>query len=472
MNAEHRVLSGDKIVERILIGGTLVLTSPLCIGTGEHDNRVDAVVLRDVNGVPYVPGTSLAGAIQACLRDSFVPADKHDVAQFWGSSADNGVQSAFIVNDATVSSLHLKWPVEERDGVSIDAKTGTAIDGHKYNFDVVPAGNQLSWTGEVVIRACDDRTAMERLSSTVVNALENGMVLLGAHTTKGFGHFELRDKVICALNLDEREDVATYLHYCSTGTLDTNHPLKSEPLPPNDQNFDISADFRLTSSLMVRSYSNRPADPDETHIRSGGEDVLPGTSLKGVLRHRAAMILSELGEQNPERTDDFRNLFGYTETARQISESKSASLRSRLFVDESVIAGAHSEMQTRVQIDRLTGGVRHGAFLEAMPLWSNKGSERLHLHLRVSQCKDWEAGLLLLLLKDLWTSDLPVGGERSVGRGSLAGLSATIRWGTHSCELKPDGNKILLALEGERVWLESLVSNLVTFVSERKGAIQ
>jgi hypothetical protein len=37
-----------------------------------------------------------------------------------------------------------------------------------------------------------------------------------------------------------------------------------------------------------------------------------------------------------------------------------------------------------------------------------------------------EIGLLLLLLKDLWTGDLPIGGESSIGRGRLQGIDAKI----------------------------------------------
>ena len=47
------------------------------------------------------------------------------------------------------------------------------------------------------------------------------------------------------------------------------------------------------------------------------------------------------------------------------------------------------------------------------------------LHLR--QPEDAEIGLLLLLLKDLWTGDLTVGSESSVGRGRLQGISATLK---------------------------------------------
>ena len=34
----------------------------------------------------------------------------------------------------------------------------------------------------------------------------------------------------------------------------------------------------------------------------------------------------------------------------------------------------------------------------------------------------------MLLLKDLWTSDLPVGGESSIGRGRLKGIQADLIW--------------------------------------------
>jgi hypothetical protein len=40
--------------------------------------------------------------------------------------------------------------------------------------------------------------------------------------------------------------------------------------------------------------------------------------------------------------------------------------------------------------------------------------------------RDGEVGLLLLVLKDLLTGQLPVGGTSSVGRGVLMGLQMTI----------------------------------------------
>jgi hypothetical protein len=87
-------------------------------------------------------------------------------------------------------------------------------------------------------------------------------------------------------------------------------------------------------------------------------------------------------------------------------------------------------------------------------------SSSVPIRLRLLDPKDHEIGVLLLLLKDLWTGDLPLGGEISVGRGRLAGKSAELR-------LQRDGGEQVwrisaengaLRVEGDRQQLESFVS--------------
>ena len=54
---------------------------------------------------------------------------------------------------------------------------------------------------------------------------------------------------------------------------------------------------------------------------------------------------------------------------------------------------------------------------------------KLELRQRVTDpeaLRQAQVGLLLLVLKDLWTGDLPLGGESSVGRGRLRGQEATL----------------------------------------------
>jgi hypothetical protein len=100
---------------------------------------------------------------------------------------------------------------------------------------------------------------------------------------------------------------------------------------------------------------------------------------------------------------------------------------SRLIVEEAAITGAHMLRQTRVAIDRFTGGAYPTALFTEEVLFGGPAS-RVHVCMTLRNPRPPEVGLLLLLLKDLWTGDLPLGGERSVGRGRLQGHEAVLTW--------------------------------------------
>ena len=63
----------ESIAAKIVAEGELVLDAPLLIGSGggaEGEDDKDIHVLRNKEGMPYIPGTSLAGVLRA-----FVEAD-------------------------------------------------------------------------------------------------------------------------------------------------------------------------------------------------------------------------------------------------------------------------------------------------------------------------------------------------------------------------------------------------------------
>lgn len=63
----------ESIAAKIVAEGELVLDAPLLIGSGggaEGEDDKDIHVLRNKEGIPYIPGTSLAGVLRA-----FVEAD-------------------------------------------------------------------------------------------------------------------------------------------------------------------------------------------------------------------------------------------------------------------------------------------------------------------------------------------------------------------------------------------------------------
>jgi hypothetical protein len=119
-------------------------------------------------------------------------------------------------------------------------------------------------------------------------------------------------------------------------------------------------------------------------------------------------------------------------------------------------------VQNRVSIDRFTGGTRDGALFSEQPLFGDKQSV-VTVDLQLANPKEYELGLLLLLLKDLWTGDLPLGGEISVGRGRLRGNSCDLVYRNgqeQTWKLLANGTNGLKVEQGKPEDLENYVTKL------------
>ncbi|NOT61928.1 MAG: hypothetical protein HOP19_17065, partial [Acidobacteria bacterium] len=207
------------------------------------------------------------------------------------------------------------------------------------------------------------------------------------------------------------------------------------------ESFEIKAEFKLDGSLLIRSgFDEQDRGPDTVHLhtrnqRNGSSQaVLPGTSVAGALRQRAQRIAHTLAvadkktrEERQKARDGVQDFIDQMFGPAEIRSGKQARA-SRVTVNEEFIEGGRSLVQTRIKIDRFTQGTMETALLEEAPHFG--GSVKLHLKLNIipNQNTDAEIGLLLLVLKDLWLGDLPLGGASSVGRGRLQGQSATLRW--------------------------------------------
>ena len=199
-----------RIRGRITVKGRLRLDTPLLIGEGasgeERDDR-DIHVLRGKDGVPFIPGTSLAGALR-----TFVEEDDADAAQLlFGASVDRPVsttktgeyQSAISLYDVLLKNA--KCGI--RDGVSIDEDTGRAIDGHKYDYEIVEEGAAGVFYAEILLRALHE-PEQERWKAALLrlrDLLRSGFHV-GALTTKGFGRIHIEDMEIDGYDFRRRED--------------------------------------------------------------------------------------------------------------------------------------------------------------------------------------------------------------------------------------------------------------------------
>ncbi|QSJ20848.1 hypothetical protein JYQ62_18120 [Nostoc sp. UHCC 0702] len=447
------------IIKRILIRGNLILDTPTCLGSGDSESPTDLSLLRDsVSNHALLTGASIAGAIRNYLRESehgYLSSEKrNDLATtlfgvIWTDKdnqensiiLDDGNQSPLIIDDS-ISTFPIQ--TELRDGVKINSLTHTAENKAKYDLELLQAGTKFPLCFELLIEEKPDTPNYElsllKGLAIALQGLEKGEISLGMKKRRGFGRCQVHNWQVWNFNLEGASDRIAWLtldHSWSTDPPCTKSPainpsivaaMKqaglefSEEWDDKRDRFIIKATFTLATPLLIRSgQASSDKAPDVVHLKSrrDGElkPVLSGTSLAGVLRHRAERIINTIGK-NPSIIED---IFG-----SDLGKNKTPQARaSRLIVHESIIEDTTDLIQNRIAIDRFTGGALHGALFNEQPIFANDKTQ-LHLELELRKPKDKEIGLLLLLLKDLWTSDLPIGGTSSIGRGRLQGTDTHI----------------------------------------------
>jgi len=460
---EKKMADNSKLASIIVIDGILENISPFVIGTGKGD-IVDIEIIKDENGNPYIPATSFVGALWHFISRNFKEGDEKIWEYFWGSenpNNDEAVQSHFIVSDIRVKDNKNESLFAVRDGVAIDGKRGIAKEKAKYDYEIVNKDLEFEFKAEIKIREGfkDKEIEILKILKTIITELKAGNVWFGAFTTKGFGRFNFKNLRI--LKFDFPDDGVEYLKYLQDRNLQKDKldlgKVDTLPLKGNDDCY-ITADFSIKNSLIISSYTTDPKDPDKVHIKYNGKNVLTGTSLKGAIRSRAFKIVNTLCKNNQEENDNLRKLFGWADTENR----EKTKYKSRVIIDESVVEDVVEKEQTRIKIDRFTGGTIFGALFQSKPIWHN--DESVQLKIKIKDAKDWEIGLLLLVLKDLWNEDLPIGGEKNIGRGVLKGKKIEIvyKGKTYIIQKNVDDNKTNKVLvNGDKAKLEGFLKEFL-----------
>lgn len=455
------------ITRRIIIQGQLVLDTPTCFGNGDTDADTDLALLRDsVENKALLTGASIAGALRNYLRERQGGYDAIEHFQTFGGKRgdEEGDQSPVIINDALSSHC---IAAELRDGVKINSTTGTAADQAKYDLELLQAGTAFNLRFELLLDAQDNNeSALIQEFAIALQGLENlesgksSEISIGMKKRRGFGRCHVEQWQVWDFDMTEEGDRLAWLTFDRIWTTHRKPPIEGKifdilqpqnvPVDQRDR-LTIQATFDLNGSLLIRSgHAETGKAPDVVHLKSKRgntfEPVLSGTSLAGVLRHRAERIVKTLSNQTSDAPSPLIDeIFG------MVDETSKKAKSSRLLVDETVIENTADLVQNRIAIDRFTGGAYHGALFDEQPVFGGDEST-VTVSLELRQPKKAEIGLLLLLLKDLWTSDLPVGGGSSIGRGRLRGKEATLTW---QCST-PEQWKI--KQEGDRLKLEDLIT--------------
>jgi CRISPR/Cas system CMR subunit Cmr4 (Cas7 group RAMP superfamily) len=507
--------SGDvsrKIVRRVVVEGDLVLQTPAHFGNGDGDNLVDMPLLTDpLDGkTPLLTGASIAGALRGYLRErehgfrakvdtkveTNASSPKSASVLLFGSnkSYDYGEQSPLIVEDARGKDA----AIELRDGVRLAGASRTSDEDKLFNIEMWEAGTTFPLRFELIVRQRDDASALRQALATALASFNDGSITIGARKRRGYGQVNVTEWHIKEYNLTDTAQLLDWIENGATAlsvpaSLDIVQALDvGETIADKRHAFRLKAEFFLDGSLLIRSGSGpdiayevaseadiqRPdfmhlhsvrtaSSSDSRHVR---KPILSGTSLTGALRARAFKIArliappTEPGKEAARKLID--GMFGADMDTGAEPEA------SRLTVYECVVSGVENKsVQNRVSIDRFTGGTRVGALFNEQPLFGTTQS-LVTVDLLLANPQEYEIGLLLMLLKDLWTGDLPLGGEISIGRGRLQGKNCQLEYRNGQIwtwNLLANGANGLSVTIGKPQDLENYAARLHTHLSGSKS---
>jgi CRISPR-associated RAMP protein (TIGR02581 family) len=254
--------------------GKLELTGALHIGSGGGGTigkgaATDATVVRDNQGRPYIPGSSLRGVLRAAVAqygaalfaDTALATLREDdaieraVRPVLAKAAEERRQQAnpSPLDEEAIQNLLAKellpaerlfgtvfWasPLlipdlrqigaealagEVRHGVGIDRDTGAARDQVKYDFEALPQGHRFGlWMRcEIPDTHEGDWT---RLLALALRLLEQGELTLGGRIARGLGQVRLVDLKVYRLELARSTLLAALLAEDQTGRFGTAQP--------------------------------------------------------------------------------------------------------------------------------------------------------------------------------------------------------------------------------------------------------
>lgn len=387
----------------IVMKSEVVNISNMRIGNGEESILLDTDTMR-----PVIPASGIAGAFRNYL--SFAEPGNRYVDMLFG---EKGGKSRLFVKDA-VCKDEFDGSLELRDRVCINPRTATGGE-EKFTTKMLGAGWKfdISFTAEAENE--EEKEAFRELLKKAVRALDIAAVRLGAEKTNGAGKLEVIS--VCE-GIADLFDSKQYCLYLSNSIKMQNITKQVRRQAISETRVCLKAEVRAVTPLLAagKSMEDSQGTTKIFYRNRKGEYVIPGSSLKGILRMQCQKIAEYLGLDR-ELTD---TMFGIRGTAGQSG---------CVFVSDSTVhveRGNHYKESTYygIGIDKFTAGVRKGANFSSKPV-----KARFDLDISVqrmsNQKRDAAVGLLLFALRDMLQERVPIGayGGKGFGRVSAKNIS-------------------------------------------------
>lgn len=459
---------------RFLARFVIEAATPLAVGSGEKDILTDALVATDVNGLPYIPGTAIAGVVRHMIDDieremnterfdSLKVKERESSAYFgYQDRSDGGRGSEIIFSEAKI--LNSNGMVV--DGISLDAidndsllqsykelpirqhvhinEKGVKAEHGKFDEQVCFAGTRFCFELEMVAK----EDTIEKFDK-ILEQVQSQTFRIGGGTRSGFGKIKVVDMQTKMLDLKNGDELQLYLKKSSNlsetwggweqKAVDikpssgwTEYELKLQP----EDFFLFGSGFGDDEVDMTPVKEKKVVWKDGRGEMTEDLVLIPAASVKGALAHRVAYHYNRLTGVFAENltTDEERKkvvgknneavkeLFGSEgEIDKNSNEMKDQKRGNLLFSDVIMNEKMNDKILNHVAIDRFTGGAIEGALFSEKTTYGKGQEFTMTILADNSVLKGKVKEALEEALKDICKGLLPLGGGVNRGNGVFTG---------------------------------------------------
>lgn len=462
--------------------------TPLFVGSGEASLLKDALVQRDFQGLPMIPGTALAGVLRHAFLDSYnlqnlnqysesdkeryfelldlfgaqfrdKPDYKKEEKEAFGKwykkrfatkEAPDGlgsrlkVSAAYFLLPGNKVAEDLKTQVPDylkerldnlpvRKHVRIDDR-GVASKNGLFDNEIIYKGARFIFEIELA-GTTEDKPIWEE----IINEFNNPAFRIGQGTRKGYGKLKVHRIYNQVFNLEK--DFDSYLNHEPSFNANLNFTGTA------DQNYNGALSYHLSlipDSFFIFSegFGDTEADnrPLTEEVMSYGADdirfveqtIIPASSIKGALAHRAAFHYNKKkGNFSDEiAPTEFKNHIGDNNKAFKTLFGKKGDVGSKMdngsrgivILDDLYYDDVdNSKILNHVAIDRFTGGAIEGALFSEKVSYKKDNKIEFSVYLSDSNLEEEIIYALEEALKDICKGLLPLGGMTTKGHGMFTG---------------------------------------------------
>lgn len=476
--------------------------TPLFVGSGEASLLKDALVQKDFNGLPMIPGTALTGVLRHSIED--VLGSKSEEVKKWrrifgfqekeqGLGSRLRISSAYIMINEKEVAEGLKITIDDtikakfdnlpsRQHVRIDHK-GVATGGGLFDNEVVFKGSRFKFEIELIGNESDRDTW-----DNILKKIQSPLFRIGQGTRNGYGNLKVHQIRSRIFDLKTDKDFNDYSAFDVSLNIDdflSETTFSEETIEKGLIKYTLSlqpdSDFFIFSEgFGDEDVDNKPLEEEIVVYENGTltfkekQTVIPASSIKGAIAHRTSFHFNKLKGRFADQlfptlgkeiavelytgsgNKAVNELFGlgsgfeWKEAKEKVKnmpppeyDEYGESRRGKVIINDLYFSNdevKNDKIFNHVAIDRFTGGAMEGA-LFSEKVSQMKTDQGLKLEIFVDTQDDTlEIQAFENTLLDITKGLLPLGGMTTKGMGIFTGTLTKNDSKINSYHQKRDSN--------------------------------